>query len=164
MNDNLIIRKATMEDIEQLIELRKELLSNNEDTHYSAKNKKDDNAWQQAYKIWIEDNLHNQNIGIFVGEFNEDKNICACVIGIIDSRAPMVGAINGKMGWAQSLVVHKDRRGLRVAESIMKHLHNWFKKNSVNKIVIQSSKMGEEFNRKQGYIETGEKLLFKVIT
>lgn len=162
MRNNLTIRKAIIEDIEQLVELRKVLLSSGE-THYAAKNKEDDLAWQKAYREWLKENISNKNVVILVGEFGEEKDICACAIGVIDLRAPMVGALNGKMGWGQSLVVRQDRRGLGIAEAIMEHLHSWFKENKINKVVIQSSKMAEEFNRKRGYLETGEKLLIKVI-
>ncbi|OZI10953.1 GNAT family N-acetyltransferase [Bacillaceae bacterium SAS-127] len=162
MRNNLTIRKAAIEDSEQLVELRKVLLSSGE-THYASKNKEDDLAWQRAYREWLKENISNKNVAILVGEYGKEKDICACVIGVIDLRAPMVGALNGKVGWGQSLVVRQDRRGLGIAEAIMEHLHSWFKENKVNKIVAQSSKMAEEFNRKRGYLETGEKLLIKVI-
>lgn len=162
MDNTLTIRKAKIEDTEQLIELRKVLLSSG-DTHYASKNEEEDLAWQQAYKEWINDNISNKNVAIFVGEYEEDEHISVCVTGIIDSRAPMVGALNGKVGWGQSLVVHQDKRGLGIGETIMSHLHKWFKENDVYKVVAQSSKMAEEFNRKQGYLDSGEKLLVKVI-
>lgn len=162
MQNNLIIRNATIEDTEQLIELRKVLLSSG-DTHYAAKNAKDDLAWQCAYREWLKENILNKDVEILIGEYGEEKDICACVIGVIDLRAPMVGALNGKVGWAQSLVIRQDRRCLGIAKAMMEQLHSWFKENEVNKVVAQSSKMGEEFNRKRGYLETGEKLLVKVI-
>lgn len=158
MNMGLIIRKAKIDDTEQLIELRKALLSGGE-THYSANTEEDNIAWQEAYKEWIKENISSENIAIFVGEYGKNNDICACVIGVIDFRAPMVGALNGKVGWAQSLVVDQSKRGLGVGEAMVEHLHNWFKNNQVNKVVIQSSKMAEDFNRKRGYLETGEKLL-----
>jgi GNAT superfamily N-acetyltransferase len=162
MNDNLTIRKAKIEDTEQLVELRKVLLSSG-DTHYAAKSEEDDHAWQRAYREWLKENISNKDVLILVGEYGEDNNICACVIGIIDVRAPMVGSLNGKVGWGQTLVVRQDRRGLGIAETIMEHFHNWFKENEVHKVVVQSSKMAEAFNRKRGYLDTGEKLLIKVI-
>ncbi|MCP3740790.1 GNAT family N-acetyltransferase [Rossellomorea sp. BNER] len=162
MNNSLTIRKATIEDTEQLVELRKVLLSSG-GTHYAAKNEKDDQAWQRAYREWLKENISNKDVAILVGEYGENRDICACVIGIIDLRAPMVGALNGKVGWGQSLVVRQDRRGLGIAETIMEHLHIWFKENEVYKVVAQSSKMAEEFNKKRGYLETGEKLLVKII-
>ncbi|MCT8353416.1 MULTISPECIES: GNAT family N-acetyltransferase [Photorhabdus] len=162
MQENLSIRKATIQDTEDLVELRKILLSSG-NTHYSAKSEEDNLAWQNAYRDWIKENISNKNVLILVGQYGEDTSICSCVIGIIDLRAPMVGALNGRIGWGQSLVVRKDRRDLGIAEAMMDSFHSWFKKQGVHKIVIQSSKMAEEFNRKRGYIHTGEQLLFKII-
>lgn len=162
MQEKLLIRKATIQDTEELVELRKILLSGG-DTHYAAKSEEDNLAWQNAYRVWIKENISNENVLIQVGQYDEDAKICSCVIGIIDSRAPMVGALNGRVGWGQSLVVSKDRRGLGIAEEMMDAFHNWFKENNVQKIVVQSSKMAEEFNRKRGYLQTGEQLLFKTI-
>ncbi|SDX32263.1 Ribosomal protein S18 acetylase RimI [Marininema mesophilum] len=158
----LTIRKATINDTEQLVELRKVLLSSG-GTHYAAKSEEDDLAWQRAYREWIEENVSNKNVAILVGEYEGDCNICACGIGVIDLRAPMVGALNGKVGWIQSLVVHKDRRGLGIADAMMASLHQWFKDSDVDKVVVQSSKMAEEFYRKIGYTDTGEKLLVQVM-
>ncbi|MDE9485445.1 GNAT family N-acetyltransferase [Xenorhabdus bovienii] len=158
----LSIRKATIQDIEDLIELRKVLLSNG-DTHYAAKNEEANLAWQNAYRFWIKQNISNTNVLILVGQYGEDKSICSCVIGIIDLRAPIVGALNGRVGWGQSLVVRNDRRGLGIAEAMIDYYHNWFRDQNVHKVVVQSSKMAEEFNRKRGYLQTGEKLLFKII-
>ncbi|AMR06032.1 GNAT family N-acetyltransferase [Bacillus thuringiensis] len=162
MQEKLLIRKATIQDTEELVELRKILLSSG-DTHYAAKSEEDNLAWQNAYRDWIKENISNEDVLIQVGQYDEDEKICSCVIGIIDSRAPMVGALNGRVGWGQSLVVSKDRRGLGIAEAMMDAFHNWFRENNVQKIVVQSSKMAEEFNRKRGYLQTGEQLLFKTI-
>lgn len=162
MTNKLKIREATVEDTEELIELRKVLLSSG-DTHYASKNEEDNLAWQTAYKEWIRENVTNENVLILTGKYGEDEAICSCVIGVIDDRAPIVGALNGKMGWGQSLVVRQDRRGLHIAEAMMNYFHNWFKEKDVHKIVIQSSKMAEEFNRKLGYKITGEQLLFKTL-
>ncbi|KAA1193672.1 GNAT family N-acetyltransferase [Photorhabdus heterorhabditis] len=162
MIEKLSIRKATIQDVEDLVELRKVLLSSG-DTHYAAKNEEDDLAWQNSYKNWIKENISNENILILVGQYGEDANICSCVIGIIDLRAPITGALNGRVGWGQSLVVRKDRRGLGIAEAMMECFHNWFRAQSVHKVVIQSSKVAEEFNKNRGYLQTGEQLLFKII-
>ncbi|MEH7464795.1 GNAT family N-acetyltransferase [Bacillus thuringiensis] len=162
MKKDLKVRQATIEDTEELVELRKVLLSGG-DTHYASKNEEEDLAWQKAYREWIKENISNENVVILVGEYGEEKSICSCVIGIIDSRAPMVGSLNGKVGWGQSLVVREDKRGLGIAETMMDHFHNWFKENDVHKIVAESSKMAEKFNSKMGYKLTGEQLIIKTM-
>ncbi|WP_047685902.1 MULTISPECIES: GNAT family N-acetyltransferase [Xenorhabdus] len=162
MKEKLSIRKATIEDTEDLVELRKVLLSNG-NLHYSAKNKEDDLAWQKAYRSWIEKNISNKNVLLLVGTYGKDKNICSCVIGIIDLRPPIVGVLDGRICWAQSLVVRSDRRGLGIAEAMVNSLENSLIENNVHKILMQSSKIAEKFHIRKGYIHTGEELFFKII-
>ncbi len=73
-----MIRKATIQDTEELVELRKILLSGG-DTHYAAKSEEDNLAWQNAYRVWIKENISNENVLIQVGQYDEDaKNMFMC--------------------------------------------------------------------------------------
>ena len=61
-------RLIRVEDIGQLVELRK-ILINSGDSYYAAKNQAEDYAWQASYRLWLHDYIisspRNINVIIF---------------------------------------------------------------------------------------------------
>ncbi|MDA7028184.1 GNAT family N-acetyltransferase [Bacillus sp. CLL-7-23] len=156
-----LIRKAESGDIDRLIDLRKILLSEGEG-HYVSKSHEEDLAWQKNYRAWLLKNMNEHDrILVAVANDPDQLKIVACAIGIIDVRAPMKGCLNGKSGWIQTVVVDPEERRKGIAESIMNYCFDWFKRNHVEKIVLQTTPMAKDLYIKLGFENSGEDLLFK---
>ncbi|AEH49811.1 N-acetyltransferase [Heyndrickxia faecalis] len=165
MNNNLriVTRKATINDVDMLIELRK-LLLNEGVGHYVSKSHEEQIAWQESYRKWLFRNIHaNEKIVVAVAHYDGESDISACAIGIIDERAPMKGCLNGLVGWVQSVIVHPARRRRGFAESLMKYILDWFKTNDVQKVVLQTTPIAKNLYTKLGFTDSGEELLLKEI-
>jgi N-acetylglutamate synthase-like GNAT family acetyltransferase len=161
MNNDITIRVAQKTDIEDLVTLRKLLLSTGTG-HYVAKNNNDESAWQLSYRNWLNEKINNvNNTAIIVGQCHDSLVISGCAIGIIDDRAPMPGCLNGKMGWIQALAVHPKDRRKKVAMTLMDFLLSWFKHKLVNKIALQTTDDAKELYSLLGFLNSGEDLLIK---
>ena len=161
MIPTLSVRRAALSDIDQLIELRKELLSFN-DGYYASRNESEERAWQQSYRLWLTNNINNEaDYFIAVAELN--KQVCACSIAIIDNRVPMRGCLNGKSGWIQTVVVAKAFRRQGIALQLMEYLLQWFKSKAVQQIVLQTTPMAASLYEQLGFTPTTEALLLKTL-
>ncbi|MEY9093686.1 GNAT family N-acetyltransferase [Paenibacillus sp. RC84] len=163
MNTSLTlrIRRASLEDIGELVELRKILLSRGEG-HYVSRSAEEDLAWQSEYRNWLRANLKgNDRILVAAGSLDDEERICACAIGIIDDRAPMKGCLNGKVGWIQTVVVHPDKRRHGLGEGIMNYVLSWFRANEVGKVTLQTTPSAKRLYENLGFSESGEDLLIK---
>lgn len=159
----LDIRRAMLTDIEQLIRLRAVLLdgSNN---HYAATSRQDGIKWKSAYKEWLHRFIdQHDTINIMVAIDNVNKEIIACVIGIIDHRAPIMGGLNGKVGWIQTMVVRDGMQRRGIGDRLMHELLSWFRASDVGKIFLQTTQKAESFYLKVGFCPIDEPTLMKVI-
>lgn len=159
-----LIRSATFNDIEQLINLRKLLLSQGTG-HYVAQTLEDERAWQVNYRAWLMTHINsNANIKIVVTYSNiTEQSITGCAIGIIDERVPFKGCLNGKMGWVQTVVVRPDCRRQGLAEQLMNYLFNWFHNNNVGKVTLQTTSIAKPLYDKLGFLDSGEAFLIKTL-
>ncbi|VTR10396.1 putative acetyltransferase [Staphylococcus capitis] len=84
-------------------------------------------------------------------------------IGIIDNRAPVQGSLNGKSGWISSLIVHPNYRKQGLGKETLNTLIKWFDMNYVSKIILHSTKEGEFFYNKLGFLKDNENIFIKTI-
>lgn len=162
-NYSIIFRKATIQDIESLVNLRKFLLSEGTG-HYVSRNNQEEVEWQDSYRKWLKTKLYNSDtILVAVGQLSSDDDICACAIAIIDERAPLRGCLNGRMGWAQTVVVHPSQRRRGIAKKIMNYILEWLKSNDVSKVILQTTPTAKDLYEKIGFINSGEDLLWRII-
>lgn len=160
---NLQCIPANINDIEGLISLR-ELLLNAGNNHYSLSSTKDIEVWRNAYRSWLVSTvgIDCDCVKIYVVH-DECKKMIACATGIIDERAPVIGALNGLQGWIQSVVVTPEYRCRGIASSILDCLFCWFRSQSVKKIALQTTPMAYRIYEKSGFEESGENLLIKYL-
>ncbi|ASS89240.1 MAG: N-acetyltransferase [Bacillaceae bacterium] len=162
-NLKIVARKATINDVDMLIDLRK-LLLNEGAGHYVSKSPEEQMAWQKSYRKWLIHNIPaNEKMVIAVAHYDGETEISACAIGIIDERAPMKGCLNGLVGWVQSVVVHPERRRRGFAECLMNYILDWFQANNVEKVILQTTPIAKNLYKKLGFIDSGEELLIKEI-
>lgn len=160
VKNNYCIRKAKYKDIDQLCELRKILLSNNAG-HYSSRNEKDEVEWVNAYKKWLEVNISNSSFLILVDEHLDNQKLIGCAIAIIDNRVPMIGCLDGKSGWIQTVVVHPSYRKKGIMRENISIIEQWFTSNSIFKIYLQTTAMAENSYLNIGFNDTNEKYYYK---
>ncbi|MCG2087800.1 GNAT family N-acetyltransferase [Staphylococcus epidermidis] len=137
-------------------------LINNTHSHYGAKNKQQLEKIKNSFEKWIQDHL-NSNEVYFVMSEDENKDIISMGIGIIDTRAPIVGALNGKSGWISSLIVHPKYRGQGLGKETLNHLINWFTSNNISKVVLHSTPEGETLYKSSGFTKDSENIFIKNI-
>lgn len=161
-NDQVVTRKATANDMERLVELRKWLLSTGTG-HYVAKTPDEETAWQESYRKWLLRVMDEEQDRVLVAVLHteEDATLMACAIGIIDERAPMNGCLNGRVGWVQTVVVDPQARRRGYGERIMAHVLHWFQTNEVGKVTLQTTPMAKKLYEKLGFEASGEDLLIK---
>jgi len=157
----ILIKKAELDNISDLVRLRT-ILINQGDGHYVPKNEEEKIQWQQAYIFWLKKHLNVDNIYIIIAINNENKAI-GCATAIIDIRAPIMGCLNGRMGWIQSLVIEQNYRGKSIGSLLIKELNEWFKSQFVFKVALQATPKSEIFYRKNKYFSSGEDLLIHTI-
>lgn len=158
----MIFRKAQLEDIEPLIELRKILIEGN-DSFYTAKTKEARNAWRAAYRDWLIEYMQsNSQAYILVASTNSEPNtIAGCAIGIIDQRVPYPACLNGKVGWVQTVIVAPNFRKQGLAKKMMEQLFGWFSNKKIEMVTLQTTPMAEKLYKKMGFIDSGEPLFLK---
>ncbi len=158
----LNIRKAALSDIPALVDLRQVLLDHGTG-HYASKTSDESLQWKEAYKQWLHKYINlNNDVNILVASIGTEQIIVACVIGIIDKRAPMIGCLNGKTGWIQTMVVAKDRQQKGIGGQIMHQLLNWFKGVEVEKIFLQTTEIAKPLYLRMGFTPINEETLMKV--
>lgn len=155
----ITFRKVSQEDISKVSDLRMYLLSNS-NSHYGSSDSQELKKINEAFCEWVKINLDNEKVNIVISR-NDEGILTSMGIGIIDNRAPIKDALNGKVGWISSLIVHPDFQRNGLGKETLKNLLLWFKENSTNKITLQSTDNGEELYQKMGFIKSSENTLIK---
>ncbi|WP_246794859.1 GNAT family N-acetyltransferase [Burkholderia perseverans] len=152
---------AELADIDALVSLRKVLLSQGS-THYAATSIDADQAWQTSYRAWLEHHLQLRSPHIRVAVTRDPgRRVVACATGIIDDRAPVIGSLNGRFGWVQSVVVARELRQRGLARQTMEYLLCWFARRHVHRVALQTTPAALGLYRQLGFEPSGEDLLIR---
>lgn len=155
----ITFRQAVLEDVSKISNLRMNLI-NNPKSHYGSNDYKELNAIDESFRFWLKENIDKEDINIIVS-CNDEGTITSMGVGVIDKRAPIRGALNGKVGWVSSLIVPPEFRKNKLGTETLNHLLEWFNKNDVSKITLQSTEDGEEMYKKMGFIKSDESTLIR---
>ncbi|MDW3888807.1 hypothetical protein HSZ48_01380 [Staphylococcus saprophyticus] len=88
-------RNISHKDISKVSNLRM-LLLNNPNSHYGSNNVEELNNIKNAFCDWLKINIENTNTNIVIS-MNDEGVLTSMGIGIIDNRAPIKGALSGKV-------------------------------------------------------------------
>ncbi|MBH9580494.1 GNAT family N-acetyltransferase [Staphylococcus felis] len=154
-------KTVTKDDIDRISNFRMILLKNTK-SHYGSNDNKLLSDIKNSFKLWMEKNLNSDEVHFVMSE-NENNEVVSIGIGIIDTRAPIIGALNGKSGWISSLIVNPDYRNHGVGKVTLNHLLKWFYSNEISKIVLHSTEEGETLYEKSGFIKDNEQIFIKNI-
>lgn len=153
------IRSAKYEDIEPLIKLRSIILDDGSGI-YVSNSKVESDLWKKEYREWLKNKIGLCCLTKVVVAVNGYHEVVGCAIGIIDHRAPIPGALNGLIGWIQTVVVDPLWRNNGLASSIVDFLHKWFRDENVSRCVLQTTSNAESLYLGLGYKYVGEKTLY----
>lgn len=152
-------RNISHKDISKVSNLRM-LLLNNPNSHYGSNNVEELNNIKNAFCDWLKINIENTNTNIVIS-MNDEGVLTSMGIGIIDNRAPIKGALSGKVWWISSLIVHPDFQNNGLGKETLAYLIEWFSEKSVNKITLQSTEHGEKLYKKMGFNKSIENTFIK---
>lgn len=150
----ITFRKALLNDISNISNLRMNLI-NNPYSHYGSNDYKELNAIDEAFNSWLKENINKEDINVILS-CNDEGIITSMGIGIIDNRAPIRGAMNGKVGWISSLIVPPEYRNNKLGSETLSHLLEWFEKKEVFKVTLQSTEDGEKMYQRMGFEKIDE--------
>ncbi|MEB0047431.1 GNAT family N-acetyltransferase [Pseudomonas sp. DC1.2] len=152
--DEIVLRPATSEHFDAVIELRALLLEGSE-ANYACVSVEERKLWRDAYSAWLRDVLsRSQTTQLLVAVC--DGRVVGCVTGFVDRRAPGPDCLNGLCGWVQSLVVSPAFRSRGLSRVLMQSLMEWFEGRQVGKVVLQSTPAAEPLYERIGYSRSSE--------
>lgn len=150
MNVQYSIRKATVEDITDLIRLRRLM--------FESMNYKDldilDKTDQSNEKYFLVA-IPNEVFHGWVAEINSGK-VVGCGGLVFDSHPP--GPINysGKVGYIMNMSVYPDYRNQGIAKEIFKHILIFLKEQNIVTASLHATDMGRKLYEKFGFASTNE--------
>lgn len=152
--DEIVVRQATSEHFDAVIELRALLLEDSE-ASYACAFAEERKLWRDAYSAWLREVLSiSQTTHLLVAV--SDGQVVGCVTGFVDLRAPGPDCLNGLCGWVQSLVVSPAFRSCGLSRALMQSLMGWFEGRQVGKVVLQSTPAAEPLYERLGYRRSSE--------
>ena len=153
-SEPIVVRQATSEHFDAVIELRALLLEGSE-ASYACTSVEEKKRWRATYKAWLHDVLGSSPSTRLLVALNGDQ-VVGCVTGFVDRRAPGPDCINGLCGWVQSMVVLPAFRSQGLSRMLMASLMNWFDSMQVGKVVLQATPAAEPLYQRMGYRRSSE--------
>lgn len=139
-------RKASIGDIEKLVELRKRQLVD----EGTEPNKDIDTELAVFFKNKLSDGTLIQWL------VEDDKEIIACGAVIFYDFPPSYTNRTGKKAYIANMYTNKNYRGQGIATKLLTKLVDEVKISGVSKVWLGASKMGRPVYKKFGFIETDE--------
>lgn len=150
------IRKATMKDIDQIVELSKELCVDHErySKYYALrKNKKE---VKRLHKKYFGENIRKRTSIFLVVEDN--TKLVGYAMGKIAKDPPIMRIVNH--GELAEIYVQSRYRGKRLGSKLIQEILKWFKKRKLKRVVVlvdAKNKIAKKAYKKLGFQEHQEK-------
>jgi len=154
------IRKATMDDFEELFRLR--LLSKKEELKYSSTLKSIDSS-KQYYKEYLRLDLTKPDRALFVAE--EESRIVGAILGKFFTPLRISKYHKEGKGHISNLYVDKAHRKKGVAEKLVNRVLDWLKENKVPHASLEihlDNKAAQNLYSKVGFKHFTVKMVKKV--
>ncbi|WP_176444774.1 GNAT family N-acetyltransferase [Paenibacillus herberti] len=140
------IRRAKHSDLENLLELRIELLQE----VGNIKNKEEMDKIRNANKMYYEKHLNNGEYISFVAE-SQGKIIGTCGL-ILIMRPPYLHNLLGIDAYITNVYTIPNYRGKGIATALMDNCIEFAKSNNVGRIILNASADGKSVYEKRGFI------------
>jgi len=148
---DFIIRKATLNDLDAIIKLRIELLSDLGDVNDGNKSK----VWK-ANQNYFKEKLSNGDFSAWVGEVKE--TIIAISGMVFFERPPHGENLSGLEAYIMNMYTKPGYRGYGIARSILEECISECKSLGVGRIWLHSSQEGYSLYKKMGFTEKNSEM------
>lgn len=149
----LNFRKANLDDINSLIDLRKKQL-------VDEGMKPNIDIDSELYDFFENKLIEGTLVQILV---EDNEAIIACGAFIIYDFPPSYTNKTGKKGYVTNMFTREDYRGQGIATTLLKKLVDEAKELSVSKLWLGASKLGRPVYKKFGFKETDQYLEYKIL-
>lgn len=145
MNDNILIRPATLDDLDALVYLRRLMF---ESMGYDDPDQL--GAGDRAARAYMVDKLP-------VGEFRAwvavaaDGQVVSSGGVVIDVHPPSPGNPSGKIGYIMSVATLPTYRRRGLARRIVETIIAWLKEQDITRVALHASDMGRPMYEKMGF-------------
>jgi GNAT superfamily N-acetyltransferase len=141
-------RRATPEDAEELVRLRKVMQDS-----YLGPNP--DVSWQPAAVTTLRARLADQagTLTAYVVD-RPGGGLAACAVGTVEYRLGGPGNPEGTSGYVFSVATDEDMRRRGLSRACMEGLLGWFRERGVRRIDLRASEEGEPLYASLGFVRT----------
>lgn len=143
-----LARRATPEDAEELVRLRKVM----QDSYLGRENP--DISWQPAAVATLRTRLAAADTDLTAFVVDRAGGLAACAVGTIEYRLGGPDNPHGTTGYVFSVATDPDLRRRGHSRACMEGLLGWFRERGVPKIDLRASPEGEGLYASLGFVRT----------
>lgn len=150
MNDNILIRPATLNDLNSLMCLRRLMFESMgyDDPDQLA-------AGDQAARAYMVENLPGGVFRAWVA-VTVDGQVVSSGGAVIDIHPPGPGNLSGKIGYIMSVATRPEYRRRGLARRIVETIVEWLREQGVTRVALHASDMGRPMYEKMGFRSSTE--------
>ncbi len=156
----LIIRKATLEDVDELVKLRMELLREISEVneHYTAKLNDDYIAkLADAIREYFTDKIPENE---FLAWVAEDKGKIIASSGLVfHEKPPIHGNLTGREAYIMNMYTVPAWRNKGLATNLLKEIIKFIKETNVQRIRLHATEAGKKIYEKMGFISDSSEMI-----
>lgn len=155
-----IIRKATLEDVDDLVKLRIELLREiSEVDEYYMVELNDDYLAKLADAIreyFAAKMLENE----FLAWIAEDEGKIIASSGLVfHEKPPIHGNLTGREAYIMNMYTVPEWRSKGLATSLLKEIINFIKETNVQRIRLHATEVGKKIYEKMGFVSVSSEMV-----
>ena len=153
MTDDVQIRRATVDDIDDLVRLRRLMF---EAMGFEDKEKLD--AADAAAREYFTDTIPKEIFYGWLSTTSSGENVASGGV-VIDHHPPGPANLTGKIGYIMNLVTVPEYRRQGVAREIIKTMIEWIIDQEITVMALHATEMGEKLYRELGFEVSNEMCL-----
>ena len=155
-----IIRKATLEDVDELVKLRMELLReiSEVDEHYMAK--LDENYMARladAIRDYFTAKMPENEFLAWVAE-DEGKIIASSGL-VFHEKPPIHGNLTGREAYIMNMYTLPEWRNKGLATNLLKEIIKFIKETNVQRIRLHATETGKKIYEKMGFVSVSSEMI-----
>jgi len=154
MTDDVLIRRATIDDIDDLVRLRRLMF---EAMGFEDKEQLD--AADAAAREYFTEAIPTKKFyGWLAATTSSGKNVCSGGV-VIDHHPPGPSNISGKIAYIMNLVTLEEYRRQGIARKIMNAMVEWITTKNITVMSLHATDMGKTLYHELGFEDSNEMCL-----
>lgn len=152
--DNIItLRETNIEDLDLLVKMRVDFIIDLKPCDDNIKVEKIRIKTREYLKDLI---IKNEYVG-FIGEIGNEPICCAGLL--IYRLPPLINCINRVQGHLLNIFTYPEYRRMGYGNKIIEFVIQKAKQNKINRLFLNSTKMGEDLYKKFGFVEPEDRAM-----